>query len=78
MSAASIRPPRQGREEALRAAVVSFAGLSYPTTSERPCPTRVTVMFQRKARQAALDQIRAVDRQRLICLRWLRCSADRN
>jgi mRNA interferase MazF len=36
------------------------------TTSERPYPTRVTVMFQSKRGQVALDQIRAVDRQRLV------------
>ena len=35
------------------------------TTSERPYPTRVTVTFQSKRGQVALDQIRAVDRQRL-------------
>ena len=36
------------------------------TTSERPYPTRVAVTFQRKRGQVALDQIRAVDRQRLV------------
>ena len=36
------------------------------TTSERPYPTRVTVTFQSKRGQVALDQIRAVDRQRLV------------
>lgn len=36
------------------------------TTAERPYPTRVTVTFQRKGGQVALDQIRAVDRQRLV------------
>jgi mRNA interferase MazF len=36
------------------------------TTSERPYPTRVTVKFQSKQGQVALDQIRAVDHQRLI------------
>lgn len=36
------------------------------TTSERPYPTRVDVRFQNKRGQVALDQIRAVDRQRLI------------
>ena len=36
------------------------------TTSERSCPTRVDVRFQNKRGQVALDQIRAVDRQRLI------------
>ena len=36
------------------------------TTSERPYPTRVTVTFQNKRGQVALDQIRAVDRQRLV------------
>ena len=36
------------------------------TTSERPYRTRVTVTFQSKRGQVALDQIRAVDRQRLV------------
>jgi mRNA interferase MazF len=36
------------------------------TTTERPYPTRVTISFQRKQGQVALDQIRAVDRQRLV------------
>ena len=36
------------------------------TTAERPYPTRVTVAFQGKRGQIALDQIRAVDRQRLV------------
>ena len=36
------------------------------TTSERPYPTRVTVTFQSKRGQVALDQLRAVDRQRLV------------
>ena len=36
------------------------------TTSERPYPTRVPVMFQSKRGQVALDQLRAVDRQRLV------------
>ena len=36
------------------------------TTSERPYPTHVTVTFQNKRGQVALDQIRAIDRQRLI------------
>jgi mRNA interferase MazF len=36
------------------------------TTTERPYPTRVSVIFQNKHGQVALDQIRAVDRQRLI------------
>jgi mRNA interferase MazF len=35
------------------------------TTKVRPYPTRVDLMFQRKAGQVALDQIRAVDRGRL-------------
>ena len=35
-------------------------------TAERPYPTRVPVMFQSKRGQVALDQLRAVDRQRLI------------
>ena len=35
-------------------------------TSERPYPTRVTVTFQSKRGQVALDQLRAVDRQRLV------------
>jgi mRNA interferase MazF len=36
------------------------------TRTERPYPTRVTVRFQGKDGQIALDQIRSVDRQRLI------------
>ncbi len=36
------------------------------TTVTRPYPTRVAVRFQGKAGQVALDQIRAVDRQRLV------------
>ena len=36
------------------------------TTVERPYPTRVSLTFQRKRGQVALDQIRAVDRQRLV------------
>ena len=36
------------------------------TTAERPYPTRVAVMFQGKRGQVALDQLRAVDRQRLV------------
>lgn len=35
------------------------------TTVERPYPTRVPVTFQGKRGQVALDQIRAVDRERL-------------
>lgn len=36
------------------------------TTVHRNYPTRVTVTFRRKTGQVALDQIRAVDRERLI------------
>jgi mRNA interferase MazF len=36
------------------------------TTTERPYPTRVSITFRRKRGQVALDQIRAVDRQRLV------------
>jgi mRNA interferase MazF len=36
------------------------------TTAMRPYPTRVPVRFQGKSGQAALDQLRAVDRQRLV------------
>ena len=36
------------------------------TTTERPYPTRVGITFQRRSGQVALDQIRAVDRQRLV------------
>jgi len=36
------------------------------STAERPYPTRVSLTFQGKRGQVALDQIRAVDRQRLI------------
>jgi len=35
------------------------------TTTVRPYPTRVSVTFQGKSGQVALDQIRAVDRERL-------------
>ena len=36
------------------------------TTVERSYPTRVGITFQRKRGQVALDQIRAVDRERLV------------
>ena len=36
------------------------------TTTMRPYPTRVPVRFQGKSGQAALGQLRAVDRQRLV------------
>jgi len=36
------------------------------TTTIRPYPTRVPMRFQGKSGQAALDQLRAVDRQRLV------------
>lgn len=36
------------------------------TTVLRPYPTRVVVRFQGKRGQVALDQLRAVDRQRLV------------
>ncbi len=36
------------------------------TTAMRPYPTRVPLRFQGKSGQAALDQLRAVDRQRLV------------
>lgn len=36
------------------------------TTTMRPYPTRVELHFQGKSGQAALDQLRAVDRQRLV------------
>lgn len=36
------------------------------TTAIRPYPTRVPLRFQGKSGQAALDQLRAVDRQRLV------------
>jgi mRNA interferase MazF len=36
------------------------------TGAERPYPTRVKVRFQGKNGQIALDQIRSVDRQRLV------------
>ena len=35
-------------------------------TAERPYPTRVNLAFQSKHGQVALDQIRPVDRQRLV------------
>jgi mRNA interferase MazF len=36
------------------------------TTTLRAYPTRVNVTFRNKAGQVALDQLRAVDRQRLV------------
>jgi len=36
------------------------------TTVTRPYPTRVQVRFRGKRGQVALDQLRAVDRQRLV------------
>jgi mRNA interferase MazF len=36
------------------------------TTVIRPYPTRVPVRFQGKSGQVALDQLRAIDRQRLL------------
>ena len=36
------------------------------TTVERPYPTRVALLFQGKRGQVAVDQLRAVDRQRLV------------
>lgn len=36
------------------------------TTTGRSYPTRVSITFQNRRGQVALDQIRAVDRQRLI------------
>lgn len=36
------------------------------TTTERPYPTRVPLTFRGKRGQVALDQMRAVDRQRLV------------
>jgi mRNA interferase MazF len=36
------------------------------TTTERPYPTRIGITFQSRRGQVALDQIRAVDRQRLV------------
>jgi mRNA interferase MazF len=36
------------------------------TTTERPYPTRVGIIFEKKHGQVALDQLRAIDRQRLV------------
>ena len=36
------------------------------TSTERRYPTRVSIMFQEKRGQVALDQLRAVDQQRLV------------
>ena len=47
--------------EHLRTAIVAPM-----TTTERPYPTRVGVAFQGKRGQVALDQMRAVDRVRLV------------
>jgi mRNA interferase MazF len=49
------------RDEFLRTVIVAPM-----TTTERPYPTRVPILFQKKRGQVALDQIRAVDRQRLV------------
>lgn len=35
------------------------------TTAQRPYPTRISISFQNKRGQVALDQIRAVDRSRM-------------
>jgi mRNA interferase MazF len=47
--------------EALRTAIVAPM-----TTAERPYPTRVGLTFQATRGQVALDQIRAIDRTRLV------------
>jgi mRNA interferase MazF len=36
------------------------------TSAKRSYPTRVNIVFQKKSGQVALDQIRAVDQQRLV------------
>jgi mRNA interferase MazF len=36
------------------------------TTTIRPYPTRIPVRFQGKSGQAALDQLRAIDRERMV------------
>ena len=36
------------------------------TTVQRPYPTRINLTFQRKRGQVALDQIRTVDRSRMV------------
>ncbi|MGB8988882.1 MAG: type II toxin-antitoxin system PemK/MazF family toxin [Candidatus Sulfotelmatobacter sp.] len=36
------------------------------TTTQRDYPTRVNLIFRNKAGQVALDQLRSVDRQRLV------------
>ena len=36
------------------------------TTAERPYPTRVAISFDKKDGQAALDQLRCIDKTRLI------------
>ena len=36
------------------------------TTGLRPYPTRIALRFQGKSGRAALDQLRAIDRQRLV------------
>lgn len=36
------------------------------TTADRPYPTRVSLTFQGRRGQVALDQLRAIDRQRLV------------
>jgi mRNA interferase MazF len=37
------------------------------TSAERRYPTRVSIMFRNRRGQVALDQIRAVDKERLVC-----------
>src|SRR5439155_1208092 len=36
------------------------------TTTERPYPTRVSVTFQGRRGQVAMDQLRAIDRDRMV------------
>jgi mRNA interferase MazF len=36
------------------------------TTAERTWPTRISLTFQRKHGQIALDQVRTIDRERLV------------
>jgi mRNA interferase MazF len=54
-------PHRDQPNEYLRTVIVAPM-----TTKERPYPTRVNITFQAKRAQVALDQMRAVDRQRLV------------
>src|ERR1035437_916462 len=72
----SLPPPRGAEKQKTRPCLVGapaeinrqlpHALVAPLTTTERPYPTRVTVTFQGRRGQVAVDQLRAVDRQRLL------------